>query len=185
MQNMKNNDDDGTRGVAVDGDPPGRRRFLAWATGGVATALGAILAWPMVGFLIGPSFRKNAVGYSRVAKIDQIPAEGPVKLTFVLPEEDAFLRTSEQYAVWIIRGSANKLVAFSPICPHLSCYVDWNPAAKTFFCPCHNSVFSEAGAVLSGPAPRPLDTLPYKVVDGTLMVAWERFRAGIAEKIRI
>jgi quinol---cytochrome c reductase iron-sulfur subunit, bacillus type len=182
---MKNYSGNEAKNAIADGDRSGRRSFLTWAIGGISTSLGAILAWPMIGFLIGPIFRKSAVRFSLVAKIDQISAEGPIKLTFSLPEEDAFLRTSEKYAVWIVKESASKFVVFSPICPHLSCYINWNPAAKKFICPCHNSIFSETGAVLSGPAPRSLDTLPYKVIDGTLMVAWERFRAGVSDKIRI
>ena len=168
-------------GPADDGG--GRRSFLAWAIGGISAALAAILAWPMVGFLVGPIYRRTAAPFTAVGKLDQIGA-APVKLTFPLLEEDAFLRESRQHAVWVVKDGG-KLLVFSPICPHLSCYYDWNAAAGHFVCPCHNSVFSKTGTVLSGPAPRPLDTLPYQVVDGTLMVAWERFRAGIAEKIRI
>jgi quinol---cytochrome c reductase iron-sulfur subunit, bacillus type len=162
----------------------GRRNFFGWAIGGLSAALGVILGWPMADFLIGPIFRKSAVRFTAVGKLDRIGA-GPVKLTFPMVEENAFIRETTDHDVWVIRQAAGTLTVFSPICPHLSCYVDWNSAAGKFICPCHNSVFSETGAVLSGPAPRPLDTLAYKVVDGTLMVAWERFRAGVAEKIRI
>ncbi|MDE2166668.1 MAG: ubiquinol-cytochrome c reductase iron-sulfur subunit [Alphaproteobacteria bacterium] len=167
----------------ANGNDGGRRSFLAWAVGGISAALGAILAWPMVSFLVGPIYRRTAMRFTAVGKLDQVGTD-PVKLTFPLLEEDAFLRESRQHAVWVVKDGG-KLLVFSPICPHLSCYYDWNAAGGNFVCPCHNSVFSATGTVLSGPAPRPLDTLQYKVVDGRLMVAWERFRAGIAEKIPI
>jgi menaquinol-cytochrome c reductase iron-sulfur subunit len=37
-------------------------------------------------------------------------------------------------------------------------------------CPCHSSVFSVDGAVISGPAPRPLDRYETKVENGKLLL---------------
>jgi Rieske Fe-S protein len=44
-------------------------------------------------------------------------------------------------------------------------------------------MFAPDGKVLYGPAPRPLDTLPYKVESGVLFVRYERFQVGTPEKI--
>jgi menaquinol-cytochrome c reductase iron-sulfur subunit len=46
-------------------------------------------------------------------------------------------------------------------------------------------VFDINGKVLGGPAPRPLDTLPYKIENGRVFVQWEQFKVGTTEKIRI
>jgi Rieske Fe-S protein len=43
-------------------------------------------------------------------------------------------------------------------------------------------VFNIDGKVISGPAPRPLDTLPKEVKNNFLYVLWERFKPGIAKK---
>ncbi len=68
---------------------------------------------------------------------------------------------------WVVDG----IVAYSAICTHMGCTVDWHPKAQTpapyphIFCPCHQSMYNifEGAKVVSGPAPRPLPQLPIKL----------------------
>jgi cytochrome b6-f complex iron-sulfur subunit len=55
-------------------------------------------------------------------------------------------------------------------CTHLGCTVPWVAGEKQFHCPCHGSLYNEKGEVIGGPAPRPLDIFPIKLVDGNLVV---------------
>lgn len=52
----------------------------------------------------------------------------------------------------VYRDEKNVLHAFSAICPHLGCVVQWNGSEKSFDCPCHGSRFTCEGKVVNGPA---------------------------------
>ncbi|MBL7697927.1 MAG: FAD-dependent oxidoreductase [Chitinophagaceae bacterium] len=52
----------------------------------------------------------------------------------------------------LYRDKSGTLHAYSAVCPHLGCVLQWNADEKTFDCPCHGSRFSKEGAVLNGPA---------------------------------
>jgi glycine/D-amino acid oxidase-like deaminating enzyme/nitrite reductase/ring-hydroxylating ferredoxin subunit len=54
------------------------------------------------------------------------------------------------------RDVEGRLYAFSPVCSHLGCLIQWNKAKKTWDCPCHSSRYSYDGKILEGPAKRDL-----------------------------
>jgi Rieske Fe-S protein len=62
---------------------------------------------------------------------------------------------AEKLAVY--RDPEEGLIALSPICTHLRCVVEFNAADRTWDCPCHGSRFRTGGAVLRGPAGKPLE----------------------------
>jgi glycine/D-amino acid oxidase-like deaminating enzyme/nitrite reductase/ring-hydroxylating ferredoxin subunit len=55
------------------------------------------------------------------------------------------------------RDEAGVLHQVSAICTHLRCVVSWNPAEKTWDCPCHGSRFDFDGRVIQGPAVHDLE----------------------------
>lgn len=54
--------------------------------------------------------------------------------------------------VAVYRNDEGILHAYTAICPHLGCVVQWNPDEKSFDCPCHGSRFTCEGKVVNGPA---------------------------------
>jgi glycine/D-amino acid oxidase-like deaminating enzyme/nitrite reductase/ring-hydroxylating ferredoxin subunit len=57
------------------------------------------------------------------------------------------------------RDNEGKVTLCSPICTHLKCIVTWNPAERTWDCPCHGSRFKPTGEVMSGPAEEDLEKI--------------------------
>jgi thiosulfate dehydrogenase [quinone] large subunit len=67
----------------------------------------------------------------------------------------------------LVHPSANQYRAFSAVCTHAGCTVRLDSSAAQFVCPCHGSSFSTtSGAVLSGPAPSALPSIPLQVANG-------------------
>ncbi|MFI9007761.1 FAD-dependent oxidoreductase [Actinosynnema sp. NPDC053489] len=56
----------------------------------------------------------------------------------------------------VYRDEAGGVHGVSLRCTHLGCLVRFNPAERSWDCPCHGSRFDVDGAVLEGPATKPL-----------------------------
>lgn len=162
-----------------------RRGFLRIATGILSAVIGAVVGIPSLVAVIASTYKRSESPFAKVGEVTRLPKDQPVSLGFQFQGVDAFIRETVTHDVWVVKHSDTDLTVFSPICTHLGCHYDWDASARQFICPCHNSRFSITGKVLSGPAPRPLDPLPYKIEDGVLYVKWERFEAGIPGKIQV
>jgi nitrite reductase/ring-hydroxylating ferredoxin subunit len=57
----------------------------------------------------------------------------------------------------IYRDEAGAVQAVSAVCTHMGCLVAFNPAEKSWDCPCHGSRFALDGSVIDGPAWKPLE----------------------------
>lgn len=63
----------------------------------------------------------------------------------------------------LVMRTPESIRAFSLICTHLGCTVEWQADKKEFYCPCHDGRFDEFGDVLAGPPPIPLEQIPVRV----------------------
>ena len=59
--------------------------------------------------------------------------------------------------VLLIRINETDWRAFSAICTHLNCTVQYHDQRRQIWCACHNGFYDVNGNVVSGPPPRPLD----------------------------
>ena len=100
--------------------------------------------------LIGENMK---VGIRRTADMLPRPSGG---LKDVAPGEGSIVRYRGR-RVAAYRDPGGRIHAVSPKCTHLGCDVEWNGAERSWDCPCHGSRFGTDGAVLNGPATKPLE----------------------------
>ncbi len=70
----------------------------------------------------------------------------------------------------LVLRTAESIKAFSMICTHLGCTVEWQESNLEFYCPCHDGRFDQFGEVTAGPPPVPLDAYPVQIVGDKVVV---------------
>ena len=162
-----------------------RRSFLKWASGISAALSGLLVAVPSLRAFLSPSFAPpTKKGWIKVGEADLIDVDKPVKVDFVEAMNDAWVENRTLRTVWLYTEDGEKFTAYSGVCTHLGCSFSFDDADKRYHCPCHHGLFDmKTGAVLGGPPPRPLDTLPVKVENGGVHIMYQTFRTGISEKV--
>jgi menaquinol-cytochrome c reductase iron-sulfur subunit len=146
-----------------------RRRLLAGLFWAGSAAAAAIVATPLVGFLLGPLFRRQQPFLVRVGPVATLPIDEPRMLEFAVRRRNAWATTTGRGSAWVVRRR-DGITVFDPRCTHLGCAYHWHAPTRQFLCPCHAGVYDSEGRVVSGPPPRPLDVYPARIEDGVLYV---------------
>ncbi len=133
-----------------------RRTFLGVCLGSLGIIAAAAVSWPLFRYLAPRSASETA---GKVVIPDTAVREGDAK----------FFEFAGSSAV-LIRKKNGELAAFSAVCTHLGCIVQWEKAKQDFLCPCHGGRYSADGVVLAGPPPRPLKKLPFTVAGGNITI---------------
>jgi len=155
--------------TAVDVSPTRRTFYIAFINGAMSL-IGLALAVPAAIYLLFPPKLRKEAEWVQTADLASIPPGTPTEIAFNRKRVDGWKVTTEKATAWVVKQPNNDVVAFSPICTHLGCAYHWDDPSHTFVCPCHTSVFSMDGKVLSGPAPRPLDRYMTKIDAGKLEI---------------
>ncbi len=129
-----------------------RRRFLRWLLGFSVFATLAMVAAPVVAFLVPP--QSSAAGSG-----GKIPAG---KTTDIPPGQGKVVPMGSKPA--IVVNTEQGILAYSAICTHLGCIVAFDNLSNTIACPCHDGRFNPAtGAVVSGPPPTGLASIEVSI----------------------
>ncbi len=129
---------------------PNRRDFLSYILSISGLGFIASVLYPILAYLKPP--KQSEVEVSNVLAC---------KLSELEKETHKIIRFGNKPVI-LIRTADDKLVAFSAICTHLDCTVQYRKDFGTIWCACHNGKYDLTGRNISGPPPRPLD--PYKVI---------------------
>jgi Rieske Fe-S protein len=178
-----------------------RRSFLKWATQGLGALFGAILGFPAVAYLIDARNRSAPPGdFRKVGKLSDLKENVPHQVVLNNIRRDAWtLHPNDVIGrVWLVRRPGDKVDAYTTICPHLGCAINYQEPKQQFVCPCHNGTFHLSGQLVSteelggitNPAPRDMDSLEIKLepdpagTDTFIWVKYENFIQGRHDKVR-
>lgn len=133
------------RGAAGNPAPFDRRRFLdaVLAVGFVSTA--AAIAYPVARYLVPPPSGEPATA-SVIA----------TTLAALRPNSGMLFKFGSRPGI-VVRTAEGEVRAFSAVCTHLDCTVQFKSDTAQLWCACHNGIYDLAGAVISGPPPRSLE----------------------------
>ena len=143
-----------------------RRGFLAWGLWAVAGILGTAAAWPLYELGSRRLKEKKLVFYDALP-LDDLPEVGIKKVELTLRGG-----TRPDTRIFIKQDAAGNLTAFSAVCSHLGCLVNFDIFKQEFICPCHGGRYNTDGRPIAGPPPAPLARLPVKVEGGKVQIGF-------------
>jgi len=145
--------------VSQQSRPPSRRRFLDVVLGGSAFATMAAIVYPILSFLRPPKETASVVSSVVAGTVDEMP-----------PDSGRIVRFGRQ-PVLVVRAPDGKFRAFSAVCTHLDCNVQYRKDLGLIWCACHNGQYDLNGRNIAGPPPRPLEEYRVEVRDGEVHVS--------------
>jgi Rieske Fe-S protein len=122
-----------------------RRKFINYLLGASAGATLIAIFYPVIKFLIPPEVIEATQNSVIAAKVNELIANSGKIFKF------------GNRPGLLIRTPSGELKAFSAICTHLDCVVQYQPEMKGIWCACHNGRYDLNGQNISGPPPRPLE----------------------------
>lgn len=124
---------------------PRRRTFLNYMLGTSVGASLVAIVYPIIKFLIPPEIAEATQNSVVAGKANELAANsGKI---FKFGNKPGLL----------VRTPSGEYKAFSAVCTHLDCIVQYRPESRGIWCACHNGQYNLSGQNVSGPPPRPLE----------------------------
>lgn len=143
------NDKAAVKGTTNPATSDSKRNFLKYILGGGLLAWAASVLYPLFAYLKPPKQGEVEVMSVKAGKVGDIAKDSGEIIRF------------GNKPVILIRQTDGEFKAFSAVCTHLDCTVQYRKDLGVIWCACHNGKYDLSGRNISGPPPRPLD--PYRV----------------------
>ncbi|MFP6563702.1 MAG: Rieske (2Fe-2S) protein [Myxococcota bacterium] len=151
--------------------PVTRRGFLLKLGVGLNVVAAALIALPLVGYVLSAVVRPRAKqAWIPLGRVDAFPAGQTRLATYRNPFTVPWDGVTANLPCWVRHIDSDRFQVFAINCAHLGCPVRWFPESSLFMCPCHGGVYYEDGTRASGPPPRGLFEYPYKIKNDMLWV---------------
>jgi Rieske Fe-S protein len=122
-----------------------RRTFLDSLLGLGFVSSAVAFLYPVWRYVIPPAAAEPATDSVVAGKVSEFR-----------PNSGAVLKFGTKPAI-LVRTQDGQFKAFTAVCTHLDCTVQYKSDTSQFWCPCHNGLYDLSGNVVSGPPPRPLE----------------------------
>jgi Rieske Fe-S protein len=137
----------------------GRRTWIKALLGtGFASSIISFL-YPAVRFMLPPPVAESSA--------NEVPAG---KTTDLTPNSGRIFKFGSRPGL-LIRTEAGEWRAFSAVCTHLNCTVQYRPDTQQIWCACHNGLYDLNGKVIGGPPPRPLEQYVVNIRNDEVVVS--------------
>ena len=102
--------------------------------------------------------------------VDDI-TDKPQRVDWEVEQVDGWYESNINRTAWVYKDENGEIVALSPVCKHLGCFVSWEGSEdypNEFFCPCHDGRYYKDGTTYQVHHLSPLDVYEQKVENGML-----------------
>ncbi len=127
------------------GAQPTRRGWLAWLLGTSLGAVAASIIYPLLRYVLPPPESEAQTGRVLAGRRSELP-----------PNSGKIFRFGARPGI-VVDTPAGDIRAFSAVCTHLACTVQYRPDMQQVWCACHAGHYNLEGVPVAGPPPRPLE----------------------------
>lgn len=138
-----------------------RRSFLNVLLGSSFTAVVGSVLYPILEFLMPPRVSEPP----QLSTVAGTVSELPVNTAKVFP-------LGNKPAI-VIHSAQGTWLAFTAVCTHLDCTVQYRADLQHLWCACHNGHYDLTGKNIAGPPPRPLTSLKVNLQGDKIVVSRE------------
>jgi cytochrome b6-f complex iron-sulfur subunit len=149
--------EDSDRAQREDSRPT--RRWINLLLGGGVVASIAAFVYPALRYIIPPPISESTSSSVVAAKVSELKNNSGI--IFKFGSEPALL----------VRLADGTFRAFSAVCTHLHCTVQYRPDLHEIWCACHNGLYDLEGRNISGPPPRPLQVYEVHIQGDDVVVS--------------
>ena len=139
-----------------------RRDFLNILIGGGFFAWLISLLYPVFKYLEPPEIEEAKVSNVKIGAVEDMEKNSGKIIKF------------GNKPVIVVRKSDGEYVAFTAVCTHLDCIVQFRKDLKLIYCACHNGKYDLNGRNVSGPPPAPLEKYGIAIQNNEVIVYIEK-----------
>jgi len=136
-----------------------RRSWLSWVLGTSLGAVAASILYPLYRYVLPPRSAEPPTGRVLAGRRSELP-----------PGSGKIFRFGAKPGI-VIATAGGEIRAFTAVCTHLACTVQYRKDLQHIWCACHDGHYSLEGVPIAGPPPRPLERYDVALKDDEIWVS--------------